>query len=205
MAISVFTIPIGSSGSARSGRKVRHLYGQAYGNCRKRATGSKASPLTAEGAITKPSASCWARTDPDVPVPPEAIIRRYITDKPKSECGQELKALMKALGSVECSAFISAFFHLQEKYRSFREERNERKEFKHQKLRQAFKSIQDNLHALFTYQDMPDLNIPPTINHLEGLFSHLKERIKIHRGLKINRKKKTVKAFLTSFNSSTIL
>ena len=49
---------------------------------------------------------------------------------------------------------------------------------------------------LFTYSDYSHLKIPPTINHLEGLFGHLKERVKIHRGLNKNRKKKAVRFLL---------
>ncbi len=37
------------------------------------------------------------------------------------------------------------------------------------------------------------------INHLEGLFGHLKERIKIHRGLDENRKKKAVRFLLKNW------
>ena len=36
---------------------------------------------------------------------------------------------------------------------------------------------------LFIYTDIKNSNIPPTNNHLEGMFGHIKERIKIHRGL----------------------
>ncbi len=42
---------------------------------------------------------------------------------------------------------------------------------------------------LFTYNKCKGLNIPPANNHLEGMFSRIKERVKIHRLLNKNRKK----------------
>ena len=44
---------------------------------------------------------------------------------------------------------------------------------------------------LFTYKRFEKFNIPNTTNHLDGgLFSDLKNRIRVHRGLsKINKKK----------------
>jgi hypothetical protein len=95
--------------------------------------------------------------------------------------------------------FIDQFYLLQEKYRYFLLQRNELGHCKHNNLRAAFKSIEVNLPYLFTYTDFKSLNIPPTINHLEGLFGHLKERIKIHRGLDKNRKKKAVRFLLKNW------
>jgi hypothetical protein len=52
------------------------------------------------------------------------------------------------------------------------------------------------LPLLFTYSDFENLKIPSTNNQLKELFSHVKERIKMHRGLDQNRKKKAVKFLL---------
>ena len=128
----------------------------------------------------------------------KAIVRRYVTDKPKSQCGQELRELMRTLCLSEPEEFVDRFYRLRQKHQSFLNERNWQKEFKHQSLRAAFKSLQDNMAQLFTYKDIPDAKIPPTINHLEGAFSHLKEKINIHRGLNQDRKKNAVKAFFIS-------
>jgi hypothetical protein len=49
------------------------------------------------------------------------------------------------------------------------------------------------------YTGCKGLNIPPTNNHLEGMFGHIKERVKIHRGLDKNRKKKAVKFLLKNW------
>lgn len=128
----------------------------------------------------------------------KAIIRRYITDKPRSEAGKELKELMHLLCKEKLQQdFIDRFYFLKEKYHGFLHERNEfNNNYKHTGLRSAFRSLEQNMMYLFTYTDWKNMNIPSTINTLEGLFSHLKERIKIHRGLDKKRKKKAAKFLL---------
>jgi hypothetical protein len=55
--------------------------------------------------------------------------------------------------------------------------------------------LESNLSNIFIYSDSKDFDIPPTNNHLEGLFSHLKERVNIH-GMRGYRKKKAIKFLL---------
>lgn len=59
-----------------------------------------------------------------------------------------------------------------------------------------FRSINYNMMYLFTYTDFKSLNIPSSNNNLEGMFGHIKERVKIHCGLTQNRKKKAVRFLL---------
>lgn len=127
----------------------------------------------------------------------KAIIRRYITDRPRTKCGQKLKELMKSLCRIEYHQnFIDDFYHLKNKHQFLLHKKNENGDYVHTHLRAAFKSLEDNLPYIFVYTDSKTLNIPPSINHLEGLFSHLKERINIHRGLAKNRKKKAIRFLL---------
>ncbi|NBV07308.1 MAG: hypothetical protein EBS06_08780 [Proteobacteria bacterium] len=131
----------------------------------------------------------------------KATIRRYITDKPRSQCGKDLKELMHLICKPNLQQeFIDQFYLLKEKYCYLLIQRNEFGHYKYNALRAAFKSIETNLLYLFTYTDIKNSNIPPTINHLEGLFGHLKERIKIHRGLNKNRKKKAVRFLLKNWS-----
>ena len=133
----------------------------------------------------------------------KAIVRRYITDRPRSQCGKDLKESMHLLCKSEShQEFINQFYALQEKYRYLLLQKNELGHYKHNALRAAFKAIDSNMLYLFTYTDLKNSNIPPTINHLEGLFGHLKERIKIHRGLDQNRKKKAVRFLLKNLGKN---
>lgn len=126
----------------------------------------------------------------------KAIVRRYITDKPKSACGMELKELMATLCHPDHQKFIDRFSALQEKYKYFLAERNLTGGYKHGRIKAAFRSIDDTMPYIFTYRDVRWANIPPTINHLEGAFSHLKEKISIHRGLSKQRKKNAIRFIL---------
>jgi len=130
----------------------------------------------------------------------KAIIRRYITDHPRSSCGKDLKQLTYLLcKSKSHQEFIDQFYFLKEKYHGFLHQRNELGDYRHKALRAAFRSIDCNMLYLFTYSDIKNSNIPPTNNHLEGMFGHIKERVKIHRGLAKNRKKKAVKFLLKNW------
>ncbi len=59
-----------------------------------------------------------------------------------------------------------------------------------------------NIDYLFTYQDYPNLLIPTSINSLESHFSHIKDIIRIHRGLKREMKIKIIQSIL--LNSSIV-
>jgi hypothetical protein len=81
----------------------------------------------------------------------KAIIRRYITDKPRTQCGKDLKGLMHHLCKSEShQEFIDQFYFLKEKYHGLLHQRNEFKDYKHKALRAAFRSIDSNMLYLFT-------------------------------------------------------
>lgn len=128
----------------------------------------------------------------------KAIVRRYTGNNPKLRPAKDLKELMEKLCNTEPEDFVAQFYALAEQHKGFLNAKKGGR-FTHGRTRSAYNSVQENLHRLFTYKEFPEQNIPPTTNHLEGFFSHLKERINIHRGLKLHRKKKAIKAFLNSF------
>lgn len=130
----------------------------------------------------------------------KAIVRRYITDRPRSQCGKDLKELMHLICKPEFQQeFINQFYELQKQYCYFLNQRNELGHYRHSSLRSAFRSIDSNMIYLFIYTDIKNSNIPPTNNHLEGMFGHIKERVKIHRGLDKNRKKKAIRFLLKNW------
>ena len=135
----------------------------------------------------------------------KVIIRRYIADRPRSQCGKDLKELMHHFcKSKSHQEFIDQFYALQNQYQYFLNQRNELGHYKYSALRSAFRSIDSNMLYLFTYTDFKSLNIPSTNNHLEGMFGHLKQNLGIHRGLTKNRKKKAVKFFLKNFGKKRV-
>ena len=58
----------------------------------------------------------------------------------------------------------------------------ERPEYIHKRTIQAYNAIKRFLPYLFTHEQvLPDLDIPHTTNSLESTFSHLKDKVRIHR------------------------
>lgn len=128
----------------------------------------------------------------------KAIIRRYLTTKPKLEAAKELKNLVSFLGEIEEKEFKKWFNDYLIYWKDFLEEKTFNSEtgnwfYTHKRLRSAVRSIQKHLPYLFTYQKYPELNIPNTTNHLDGgRFSHLKKLLKNHPGMSKKLKEKVV-------------
>ena len=126
----------------------------------------------------------------------QKTIRKYITMKPKMECGKEIKKLMAGLKELSEASFIEKLQKIKEDYTDFLKERNENKQFKHRKIRSALRSLTTNLAYLFAYKKHSDLNIPNTTNSCDGSFAHWKQKTKIHRGLKESRRDKMIEFLL---------
>lgn len=132
------------------------------------------------------------------------IIQRYLTCNPKLEAGIELKKIADTLTNTNKKEFIKKLTNWHNKWNDFLKERtvdifNRRRwHYTHRRLRSAYRSLNINLPYLFTYQKYPALNIPNTTNSLDGSFAHLKEKVTIHRGLRIQIKKKMIKQILVN-------
>lgn len=126
------------------------------------------------------------------------IIRRYLTNNPKLEANIELKNIVRFLCQTNEEDFTKNLNVWHKKWEMFLKERTvdelnpRRWHYTHKRLRSAYRSLKTNLPYLFTYQDYPKLNIPNTTNSLDGYFSHLKELVKIHRGLNNTLKRKII-------------
>lgn len=122
----------------------------------------------------------------------------YTTRNPKTECGKDLKRLILSLKRSSKKDFIQRFNSLRNKYKEFLLERNEAGEFSHRKLRSGFRSIKTNLPYLFTYEDYPALRIEKTTNSCDGYFTHLQNKINVHRGISLRRKIQLIFKLLSS-------
>jgi len=131
----------------------------------------------------------------------KAIITRYLTRRPKLEAGKELREIVHVLCNSNEQTFADAIDAWRQKWNEFLKERTvdpvtRRWHYTHKRLRSAYHSLRSNLPYLFTYQKHPELNIPNTTNSLDGTFAHLKGLIQIHRGLKIDLKRKLILSIL---------
>lgn len=125
------------------------------------------------------------------------IVTRYLTMNPILPAGQELRSVTLTLSSSNEDEFTARLNIWYQKWSWFLKERTVDPETKrwfytHRRLRSACFSLKRNLPYLFTYEHYPGLNIPKTTNCLEGVFSHVKTAMRIHRGLIQKRKRKLI-------------
>ena len=74
----------------------------------------------------------------------KAIVRRYLTARPKTLCGQEIRELVSFLAHIDEKTFTACIADIKNRYGSFLKERNEQGQFKHRKLRSALRSLTTN-------------------------------------------------------------
>ena len=130
-----------------------------------------------------------------------AIIRRYITKNPRMPAAIELKQIVRLMVQTDKESFEGALREWYLKWKNFLNERSVNEEtgktfYTHRRLRSAYRSLNTNLKWLFTWDDYIDLNIPNTTNAIEGHFADLKNKLRNHNGLSIERKKKFIDEFL---------
>ena len=129
------------------------------------------------------------------------IVIRYLTKNPKLQAGQELMNVVNLLTNTDKESFEGLLGLWYEKWKDFLNERStnpltNRTFYTHKKLRSAYRSLRNNLPWLFTWYDNIQLNIPNTTNTIDGHFADLKNKLRNHNGLILERKKKFITGFL---------
>ncbi len=131
-------------------------------------------------------------------------VTKYLTRRPKTDAGQELRTLVLTLTKTDEAAFTVALAAWHEKWGTFIEEKtvnefvNGKKKwyYTHKKVRSAYRSLKRNLPHLFTYLKYPEFHIPNTTNDLDGSFSALKKKLAVHHGLRKDRRYKVISHLL---------
>lgn len=128
------------------------------------------------------------------------IITRYLTRNPKLEASKELRMLSLQITKMSKTEFVSELAKWNEKWEGFLKERSissttGKSFYTHKTLRSACLSLKRNMPWLFTFEEFPELMIPNTTNALDGLFSDLKNKLRNHNGLSMERKKKFIDGF----------
>lgn len=130
----------------------------------------------------------------------EIIVTRGTTKKPILEAGKALLALVKTLHQgIDSGTFKNYLNKYLEKYRDFLNEKTinsltGKSDWTHEPLRRAAFSLLHFLPHLFTFEK--DKNISRTTNSLEGHFSHIRDIMRIHRGLKRKQAEKVLHSIL---------
>lgn len=131
----------------------------------------------------------------------QQIVGRYLTTKPKTEAGLELKILTSALTELDEQSFTELLDAWYKKWSVFLKERTHKPDgehywYTHKRIRAAYRSLVVNLPYLFNYQRYPELKIPNTNNSSEGSFSELKRLLNNHHGLKLSRRYRLIETIL---------
>lgn len=145
---------------------------------------------------------------------PQAIIQRclvhikrqgknYLSEKPQTEEGRKLLALARRVTGIksyeESNQWLLDMKQWVDQHHNFACEQSHnpdsgRQWFKHKNLHAAYQLILNAIPNMFCYLDDPA--IPNTTNRLESYFSHLKEKLTLHRGLRLKSKKNFIKWYL---------
>jgi hypothetical protein len=125
------------------------------------------------------------------------IITKYLTRRPKTEAGIELRHLALTLSRTTEAVFTKQLQGWEKRWRGFITEKTyilgtKHWYYTHKSVRSAFMSLKRNLPYLFTYQRYPELGIPNTTNTVDGYFTQLKKKIGAHQGLRRDRRYKVI-------------
>ena len=131
------------------------------------------------------------------------IVRRYLTQDPDIEASIELLSLIKEITRMDKESFIGAFEEWYERNEDTLNERvNDRRikrrtpPFMRPRLRSAYLSIKRNMQLLWTFYDHPETGLPNTNNALEGVFSDIKSKTRVHKGISRNNRKKLLDEYI---------
>ena len=100
-------------------------------------------------------------------------------------------------------SFKGMFNEWYEKYKDVINERVHDKRFKRKtppymrpKLRSACLSLIRNMPILWTFYDHPETGLPNTNNALEGIFTDLKTKLRVHSGIRRDFRKKIIDEYI---------
>jgi hypothetical protein len=121
------------------------------------------------------------------------IVTKHLTTRPQLPASIALRSLALTLAHTNEVTFNEHLTAWYATWAEFLKERTIDSEtgrwfYTHKRVRSAYRSLKENLPYLFTYQKYPELNIPNTTNSLDGSISHLRDKLRAHRGLKLTQR-----------------
>lgn len=129
--------------------------------------------------------------------------RAYLSVKPKLDASKSLLVIVNQLTAIktseQCSLWLLQLHNWHQQYKDIllEESYNLLKNeywYTHKDLYQAYTHLINALPHLFTY--LNDYEIPNTTNRLESFFKHLKEKLLLHSGLRLEAKRNFIKWYL---------
>ena len=119
----------------------------------------------------------------------------YLTQKPKTEAGKELRKIALLLCHTDKESFEGMLNEWYSKWGEWIKERSfdpqsQRNRYTHRKIRAAYFSFKRNMQYLWTFYDNPETRLPNTNNALEAVNTDLKTKLRVHNGL--NRRNRMI-------------
>lgn len=130
-------------------------------------------------------------------------IKNYLSRNPKLEQAKQLLSISSKvthLKTVEQAQYwLVDFFNWHQEHRLFLEEKSYNEAsgrwwYKHKNLHLACSHLINAIPNMFCFLNDPE--IPYSTNQLEGYFTHLKEKLTLHRGLRFESKRNFIKWYI---------
>ena len=137
-------------------------------------------------------------------------VKTYTSEQPKLLQAKELLKISRQITTIktqeQCSLWLLKFYNWYHQNETFineqsRSEQTGRMWYTHKKLHTACSLIINAIPNMFCY--LNDDQIPYTTNRLESYFTHLKEKLTLHRGLKFEARKNFIKWYLHLKNNTS--
>ena len=131
-------------------------------------------------------------------------VKHYLTQEPDLDASRELLELVNSITRMDKESFMGAFNEWYEKHKDVVNERVHDKRIKRKtppymrpRLRSAYLSVKRNMPLLWTFYDNPNIGLPNTNNGLEGIFSDIKTKLRVHSGISKDHRKKLIDEYLS--------
>jgi len=132
------------------------------------------------------------------------IVKRYLAEDPELEAAKNLIKLVDMMARTDKESFIGAFNDWYDEYKDVLNERVNDKRIKRKtppymrpRLRSAYLSLKRNMGWLWTFYDFKDRVIPNTNSGLEGIFSDIKSKVRVHSGMCRKNRMKLIDEYLS--------
>jgi hypothetical protein len=121
------------------------------------------------------------------------IVQRYLTRKPKTQAGIELKKITLKMTKQTKSEFAGNLNDWHLRWNDYLNERSKspstgKTYYTHKRLRSAYLSLKRHLPYLFTCEEHKELGIPNTTNALDGQFADLKNKLPNHGSARLTNR-----------------
>ena len=130
-------------------------------------------------------------------------VKNYLSSSPKLEQAKQLLAISRKITRLktieQAQYWLVDFYKWYQEHHLFVEEKSFNEEsgrwwYKHKNLHMACSHLINAIPHMFCYLNDPE--IPYSTNQLEGYFTHLKEKLTLHRGLRFESKRNFIKWYI---------